>query len=62
MEICIPLLNIYFNNRVAAFRQRLKILKIERIIERVYERLKIRFRNRRRRERRVRITLDLLKD
>ena len=62
MEICILLLNIYFDNRVAAFRQRLKILKTERVIERACERLRIRFRNRRGRRRRVRITPGLLKD
>jgi len=62
VEICILLLNIYFDNRVAAFRQRLKILKTERVIERACERLKIRFRNRKERKRRVRITSDLFKD
>ncbi len=62
MKICTPSLNIYFNSKVAAFRQRLRILGIGRVIERVYERLRIRFRNRKKRRRRVRITPDLFKD
>jgi hypothetical protein len=62
VEIYIPPLNIYFDSRVAAFRQRLKISGIGRIIERVCERLKIRFRNRKKRRRCAKITPDLFKD
>src|SRR6266511_4453553 len=62
VETCIPPLNIYFDSRVAVFRQRLIILGIGRLIERACERLRTRFRNYRRRRRRVRITLDLLKE
>ncbi len=62
MKIYILPLNIYFNSRVAAFRQRLRILEIGRIIERAYERLRIRFYNRKERRRRVKITSDLFKD
>ncbi len=47
VEICIPPLNIYLDSRVAAFRQRLKILGTGRVIERACERLRTRFRNRR---------------
>src|SRR6266511_5469802 len=61
VETCIPPLNIYLDSRVAAFRQRLRILGIGRVIERACERLKTRFRNRRKRRRRVKITSDLLK-
>jgi hypothetical protein len=56
MEIYISSLNIYLDNRMAAFRQQLRISEIELAIERIYERLKIRFRNRRKRRRRVKIT------
>src|SRR6266511_5650201 len=62
LEICIPPLNIYLNSRVAAFRQRLRILGIGRIIERAYKYLRIRFRNRRKRRRHIKITLDLFND
>ncbi len=62
MKICISPLNIYLNSRIVAFRQQLKILKTERVIERAYKYLKIKFRNCRKRRRRVKITLNLLKD
>ncbi len=39
VEIYIFFLNIYLDSRVAVFRQRLRILGIRRVIERVYERL-----------------------
>jgi hypothetical protein len=62
VEICIPSLNIYLDSRIAVFRQRLKILEIELIIERVYEYLKIKFRNRKRRKHRVKVTSDQFKN
>jgi hypothetical protein len=43
MEIYISPLNIYLNSRIAVFRQELNFSKIELIIERIYEHLKIRF-------------------
>src|SRR6266536_3328069 len=57
VETYITPLNIYLDNRVAAFRQRLRISGTGRVIERAYERLKIRFRNRRERRRRVKIRI-----
>jgi hypothetical protein len=62
MEIYILSLNIYLDSRVAAFRQRLKILEIKLIIEWVCEHLKIRFRNRRKCKRRAKITPNQFKN
>jgi hypothetical protein len=47
---------------MTVFRQRLKFLKIELAIERIYKRLKIKFRNRKERKDRAKITPGQLKN
>ena len=49
IETLVPLINLYLNERVAAFEAQLKELGIARVIREAYNKIKQRLRQRRRR-------------